>query len=152
MVKSAASLSRDRRSAAQLRWRAALGAFVLTNALAYRTYHFWPCLGATSLLMVCAFGFRTGEDEDEAFVQGRGNIGGNIGGNGRKSSARLSAYSVFNEGFQELPGTLNAAGVDRQIRSGGAVAGDDGGEQHGGGGGGGGSRGGYQWGKGNKLG
>jgi hypothetical protein len=29
-----------------------------------------------------------------------------------------SAYSIFNEGFRELPGTLNAERLDRDIRAG----------------------------------
>lgn len=29
-----------------------------------------------------------------------------------------SAYSIFNEGFRELPGTLNAERIDRDIRAG----------------------------------
>ncbi|TYH96444.1 hypothetical protein ES332_A12G177600v1, partial [Gossypium tomentosum] len=30
----------------------------------------------------------------------------------------LSAYSIFNEDFRELPGTLNADAIDRDIRTG----------------------------------
>ena len=132
MVKSAASLSQGRRDAALLRWRVGLASFLITNALAYRTQHFWPCLGVTSLIMVCAFGFRGSDDDDAAFVTG---------------ANRLSAYSVFNEGFQELPGTLNAAGVDRQIRGGGTGADNDIDERSSGGVGSG-----HRWGKGHKLG
>ena len=33
----------------------------------------------------------------------------------------LSAYSIFNPGQQEIPGTLNAAGIDREIRGNGGI-------------------------------
>ena len=127
MVKSAASLARERERGAVVRWRVSLAAFLLVNGLAYRTPHFWLCLGATSTLMVCAFGFRGRADDDRDFVSG--------------GARELSAYSVFNKDFRELPGTLNAAGVDRQIRSGG-VSGDSGVQ---------GRDDGHRWGKGNKL-
>ncbi|CAN0842977.1 hypothetical protein LINGRAHAP2_LOCUS3733 [Linum grandiflorum] len=37
---------------------------------------------------------------------------------GRRQAGELSAYSIFNEDFRELPGTLNADRVDRDIRAG----------------------------------
>lgn len=37
---------------------------------------------------------------------------------GRRQHGELSAYSIFNEGFRELPGTLNAERLDRDIRAG----------------------------------
>ncbi|KAH7276787.1 hypothetical protein KP509_39G021600, partial [Ceratopteris richardii] len=37
---------------------------------------------------------------------------------GRRQEGEVSAYSIFNEGFQELPGTLNAERLDRDIRAG----------------------------------
>ncbi|CAN1857442.1 hypothetical protein LINPERHAP1_LOCUS42500 [Linum perenne] len=37
---------------------------------------------------------------------------------GRRQAGDLSAYSIFNEDFRELPGTLNADRVDRDIRAG----------------------------------
>lgn len=37
---------------------------------------------------------------------------------GQRRDGELSAYSVFNEGFRELPGTLNADTIDHQIRQG----------------------------------
>ncbi|KAK4349616.1 hypothetical protein RND71_032371 [Anisodus tanguticus] len=37
---------------------------------------------------------------------------------GHRRQGELSAYSVFNEDFQELPGTLNAEHIDRDIRAG----------------------------------
>lgn len=37
---------------------------------------------------------------------------------GQRQSGDLSAYSIFNEGFRELPGTLNADRLDRDIRTG----------------------------------
>ncbi|RZS11960.1 hypothetical protein BHM03_00043338, partial [Ensete ventricosum] len=37
---------------------------------------------------------------------------------GKKQHGDLSAYSIFNEDFQELPGTLNADRLDRDIRAG----------------------------------
>lgn len=37
---------------------------------------------------------------------------------GKREDGELSAYSVFNEDFQELPGTLNADRLDRDIRAG----------------------------------
>lgn len=36
---------------------------------------------------------------------------------GKREEGQLSAYSVFNENFQELPGTLNAARIDSELRS-----------------------------------
>ncbi|KAF6134173.1 hypothetical protein GIB67_013570 [Kingdonia uniflora] len=37
---------------------------------------------------------------------------------GKRQQGDLSAYSIFNEGFRELPGTLNADRLDRDIRAG----------------------------------
>eukprot|EP01026_Neomeris_dumetosa_P056663 TRINITY_DN5189_c0_g1_i1.p2 TRINITY_DN5189_c0_g1~~TRINITY_DN5189_c0_g1_i1.p2 ORF type:complete len:217 (-),score=21.63 TRINITY_DN5189_c0_g1_i1:368-1018(-) len=37
---------------------------------------------------------------------------------GKRKPGEMSAYSVFNEGFQELPGQFNAQQVDQQIRRG----------------------------------
>ncbi|XP_042373606.1 uncharacterized protein LOC122052660 [Zingiber officinale] len=37
---------------------------------------------------------------------------------GKRQHGDLSAYSVFNEDFRELPGTLNADRLDRDIRAG----------------------------------
>ncbi|KAJ3692572.1 hypothetical protein LUZ60_011667 [Juncus effusus] len=37
---------------------------------------------------------------------------------GRRQHGELSAYSIFNEDFRELPGTLNADRLDRDIRAG----------------------------------
>ncbi|XP_010941219.1 uncharacterized protein [Elaeis guineensis] len=37
---------------------------------------------------------------------------------GRRQHGDLSAYSIFNEDFRELPGTLNAERLDRDIRAG----------------------------------
>ncbi|KAJ4831306.1 hypothetical protein Tsubulata_039665 [Turnera subulata] len=37
---------------------------------------------------------------------------------GRRQTGDLSAYSIFNEDFRELPGTLNADRLDRDIRAG----------------------------------
>ncbi|KAK9120685.1 hypothetical protein Syun_018302 [Stephania yunnanensis] len=37
---------------------------------------------------------------------------------GQRQQGDLSAYSIFNEGFRELPGTLNADRIDRDIRAG----------------------------------
>ncbi|XVF52393.1 hypothetical protein PTKIN_Ptkin05aG0014700 [Pterospermum kingtungense] len=36
---------------------------------------------------------------------------------GRRQPGDVSAYSIFNEDFQELPGTLNADAIDRDIRA-----------------------------------
>ncbi|KAJ9135095.1 hypothetical protein P3X46_032314 [Hevea brasiliensis] len=37
---------------------------------------------------------------------------------GRRQAGDLSAYSIFNDDFRELPGTLNADRIDRDIRAG----------------------------------
>uniref|UniRef100_A0A803LU50 Ubiquitin-like domain-containing protein n=1 Tax=Chenopodium quinoa TaxID=63459 RepID=A0A803LU50_CHEQI len=37
---------------------------------------------------------------------------------GHRQSGELSAYSIFNEDFRELPGTLNADRLDRDLRTG----------------------------------
>eukprot|EP01023_Acetabularia_acetabulum_P066025 TRINITY_DN8836_c1_g1_i2.p2 TRINITY_DN8836_c1_g1~~TRINITY_DN8836_c1_g1_i2.p2 ORF type:complete len:213 (-),score=31.04 TRINITY_DN8836_c1_g1_i2:68-706(-) len=37
---------------------------------------------------------------------------------GKRKPGEMSAYSVFNEGFQELPGQFNAQQVDDQVRRG----------------------------------
>ncbi|XVF51945.1 hypothetical protein PTKIN_Ptkin04bG0224700 [Pterospermum kingtungense] len=37
---------------------------------------------------------------------------------GRRQPGDVSAYSIFNEDFRELPGTLNADALDRDIRTG----------------------------------
>ncbi|XP_010269975.1 PREDICTED: uncharacterized protein LOC104606454 isoform X2 [Nelumbo nucifera] len=37
---------------------------------------------------------------------------------GQRQHGELSAYSIFNEDFRELPGTLNADRLDRDIRTG----------------------------------
>lgn len=37
---------------------------------------------------------------------------------GKRQEGEVSAYSIFNEGFRELPGTLNAERLDRDIRAG----------------------------------
>ncbi|KAK6947447.1 putative domain SAYSvFN [Dillenia turbinata] len=37
---------------------------------------------------------------------------------GQRQHGDLSAYSIFNEGFRELPGTLNADRIDRDLRAG----------------------------------
>lgn len=37
---------------------------------------------------------------------------------GRRQAGELSAYSIFNEDFRELPGTLNAERLDRDLRTG----------------------------------
>ncbi|CAI0470960.1 unnamed protein product [Linum tenue] len=37
---------------------------------------------------------------------------------GRRQAGDVSAYSIFNEDFRELPGTLNADRLDRDIRAG----------------------------------
>lgn len=37
---------------------------------------------------------------------------------GKRQEGEISAYSIFNEGFRELPGTLNADRLDRDIRAG----------------------------------
>ncbi|KAK9021031.1 hypothetical protein V6N11_011039 [Hibiscus sabdariffa] len=39
---------------------------------------------------------------------------------GRRQPGNVSAYSIFNEDFRELPGTLNADAIDRDIRTEGA--------------------------------
>ncbi|KAK8658004.1 hypothetical protein V6N13_036220 [Hibiscus sabdariffa] len=36
---------------------------------------------------------------------------------GRRQPGNVSAYSIFNEDFRELPGTLNADAIDRDIRT-----------------------------------
>uniref|UniRef100_A0A0D9XH49 Ubiquitin-like domain-containing protein n=1 Tax=Leersia perrieri TaxID=77586 RepID=A0A0D9XH49_9ORYZ len=40
---------------------------------------------------------------------------------GRRQQGDVSAYSIFNEDFRELPGTLNADRIDRDIRAGGKM-------------------------------
>ncbi|TYH81545.1 hypothetical protein ES332_D03G208300v1 [Gossypium tomentosum] len=37
---------------------------------------------------------------------------------GRRQPGDVSAYSIFNEDFRELPGTLNADAIDRDMRTG----------------------------------
>ena len=37
---------------------------------------------------------------------------------GKRQHGDVSAYSIFNEDFRELPGTLNADRLDRDIRAG----------------------------------
>ena len=37
---------------------------------------------------------------------------------GRRKAGEASAYSIFNAGFRELPGQLNAAAMDGQLRRG----------------------------------
>ncbi|KAJ6801110.1 uncharacterized protein M6B38_159195 [Iris pallida] len=37
---------------------------------------------------------------------------------GKRQHGEVSAYSIFNEDFRELPGTLNADRLDRDIRAG----------------------------------
>ncbi|KAI9087072.1 hypothetical protein K1719_031033 [Acacia pycnantha] len=37
---------------------------------------------------------------------------------GKRQAGDVSAYSIFNEDFRELPGTLNADRLDRDIRAG----------------------------------
>ncbi|XP_073287345.1 uncharacterized protein [Primulina huaijiensis] len=37
---------------------------------------------------------------------------------GHRQPGDISAYSIFNEDFRELPGTLNAERLDRDIRNG----------------------------------
>ncbi|KAG0569976.1 hypothetical protein KC19_6G129500 [Ceratodon purpureus] len=37
---------------------------------------------------------------------------------GKRQPGEASAYSIFNEDFRELPGTLNAERLDRDIRAG----------------------------------
>ncbi|KAL5187625.1 hypothetical protein HKD37_05G013269 [Glycine soja] len=37
---------------------------------------------------------------------------------GKRQAGDISAYSIFNEDFRELPGTLNADRLDRDIRAG----------------------------------
>ncbi|KAK6935012.1 putative domain SAYSvFN [Dillenia turbinata] len=37
---------------------------------------------------------------------------------GQRQHGDMSAYSIFNEGFRELPGTLNADQIDRDLRTG----------------------------------
>jgi hypothetical protein len=37
---------------------------------------------------------------------------------GTRKAGEASAYSVFNEGFRELPGTFNADRVDEHLRRG----------------------------------
>ncbi|KAG9452248.1 hypothetical protein H6P81_005152 [Aristolochia fimbriata] len=37
---------------------------------------------------------------------------------GHRQQGDLSAFSIFNEGFRELPGTLNAERLDRDLRAG----------------------------------
>ncbi|KAL2924575.1 SAYSvFN domain-containing protein 1 [Bienertia sinuspersici] len=37
---------------------------------------------------------------------------------GHRKTGELSAYSIFNEDFRELPGTLNADRLDRDLRTG----------------------------------
>ncbi|OMO93145.1 Ubiquitin [Corchorus olitorius] len=37
---------------------------------------------------------------------------------GRRQPGDVSAYSIFNEDFRELPGTLNADAIDRDVRTG----------------------------------
>ncbi|KAJ7521257.1 hypothetical protein O6H91_19G044000 [Diphasiastrum complanatum] len=37
---------------------------------------------------------------------------------GKRREGEVSAYSIFNEGFRELPGTLNAERLDRDLRAG----------------------------------
>ncbi|CAH2059283.1 unnamed protein product, partial [Thlaspi arvense] len=37
---------------------------------------------------------------------------------GKRQPGDVSAYSIFNEGFRELPGTYNAERIDRDIRAG----------------------------------
>lgn len=39
----------------------------------------------------------------------------NLGG--KRAKGELSAYSVFNKGFHQLPGTLNASTIDAQLRN-----------------------------------
>ena len=78
------------------------------NVFAHILGHLWLALSVTSVLMVWMFGFsKKAEEEENAFVTGRSGKG-----------SRLSAYSVFNSGFKELPGTLNAAGIDKEFRGG----------------------------------
>lgn len=40
---------------------------------------------------------------------------------GKRRAGTLSAYSIFNEGTQRLPGQLSADDIDRQIRGGGMM-------------------------------
>lgn len=40
---------------------------------------------------------------------------------GKRREGEVSAWSVFNEDFRELPGTLNAEAFDQQIRHGNAM-------------------------------
>nr|CAB3452935.1 unnamed protein product [Digitaria exilis] len=57
------------------------------------------------------------EEEEEELILGTGfliillNLG-------RRQQGDVSAYSIFNEDFRELPGTLNADRIDRDIRAG----------------------------------
>ena len=81
-------------------WQARLAVFLFVNWVAWAYRVLVPVFCASSLLFVCLFGFR---NKEEAWPGQEG---------------ELSAYSVFNNDFKELPGTLNAAGIDRQLRHG----------------------------------
>jgi hypothetical protein len=50
-------------------------------------------------------------------------IGAVFAGLGTRKAGTLSAYSIFNNGFERLPGQLSAADIDREIRGGGGMAG-----------------------------
>ena len=56
-----------------------------------------PFLLLAVLLLVCSYGFN---NEEQWPSEKKG----------------LSAYSVFNKNQEELPGTLNAANIDRELR------------------------------------
>ena len=81
-------------------WQVRLGVFVAVNWAAWAYRVLVPVFCVSSLLVACLFGFR---DKEAAWPGQEG---------------ELSAYSVFNKDFKELPGTLNAAGIDRQLRHG----------------------------------
>ena len=135
MVVHAATIKERRGEHSRRRWRVGVLLFVAVNATAYSYGHLWFALCVTSILMVWVFGFSSeAEEEEKQFLSGK--------------DSRLSAYSVFNAGFKELPGTLNAAGIDRELRGrGGDVNKQQGYKRSRTGAGSG-----HRWGKGNKLG
>lgn len=129
MVVHAATIKQRRGERSRRRWQIGIFLFVAVNAFAHTLGHLWLALCVTSVMMVWMFGFsNTAEEEENEFVSGRSGKG-----------SRLSAYSVFNSGFKELPGTLNAAGIDKELRGGAGGMNSEKGSVH-------------RWGKGHKLG
>ena len=70
---------------------------LLFLAFAYKYEFFLPTLIVILVVFTCLYGFRNPWPSEEK---------------------ELSAYSVFNPNQAELPGTLNAARIDRELRGG----------------------------------